>query len=361
MLNNTLSASEEAQLIAAANDLRQGGQLKNLDPLLGDQACHVRAFALVDLIRKISDLDNPLEKLSTKEKKFLIHCRMMAAVRVLPAVDKFGFLVRNEKTERGNLPVPGSTTQKVKVAAEYRASCSQFAFEATTSLVNPAIAALLLQNQKKLFREDPKESVKVIPFFLTLLGALESETTKQSPILLTISKINPSDDCAKIDTVDKITILLTPVNNELKVASSAKAKTFCRKPAIHIFLNAVDLEKLSKENFVKKYFSENVIDLLLATSIFHDQYPRLADGENPTIELGSYAEKFKSTRAFGESKKFVEDSRLYDYKTGELRTELLKSGMPPQVEHIIASIISNDIIKELTTLSNEEVCKNIAI
>ncbi len=349
MLNKKLSASEEAPIIAAANDIVLGGELTKLDPLLGDQACHIRAFALVNLIRRIPDLDNPLTTLNEKEKNFLEQCRLMSLIKIEPEKDEFGFYKKTEKTK------------ETKAAKVLRKECSISAIEATTSLVNPELAILLSQNMKKLKRQDPKEDIKVLPLFLSFLGILQSESAKQSPILLTISKINPSKDFSKIESVDKITVLLAPTNNELKVASLTKAKTFFRQPAIHIFLNAIDLDNLPKEDFIQKYFSNNIMELLLASPTFHEQYPKLSDGENPNVELGNYSEKFKSARTFGQSKQFVEDSRLYDYKTSELRTELLQSGMPPQIEHIMASIISDRIIQSLTTISSEEVCTNIAI
>ncbi len=349
MLNKKLSASEEAPIIAAATDIVLGGELRMLDPLLGDQACHIRAFALVNLIRKIPDLDNPLANLNEKEKNFLEQCRLMSLVRIEPEKDEFGFYKTTEKTK------------ETKAAKQLRKECTSTAIEATTSLVNPELATLLLQNKKKLKRQDPKEDINVLPFYLSLLGILQSESAKQSPILLTISKINPAKDFSKIESVEKITVLLTSTNKDLIVASLTKAKTFFRQPAIHIFLNAIDLYNLSKEDFIQKYFSTNIMELLLASANFHEQYPKLADGENPNVELGGYTEKFKSTRSFGDSRQFVEDSRLYDYKTGELKTALLKCGMPPQMWHMMASIISDRIIQSLTTISSEEVCKNIAI
>jgi len=349
MPNKKLSASEESPIIAAANDIVLGGELTMLDPLLGDQACHIRAFALVNLIRKIPDLDNPLATLNEKEKNFLEQCRLMSLVRIEPEKDEFGFYKATEKTK------------ETKTAKQLRKECTSAALEATTSLVNTEIATLLIQNIKKLKRNDPNEDIKVLPLYLSLLGILQSESAKQSPILLTISKINPAKDFSKIESVDKITVLLTSINSELKVASLTKAKTFFRQPAIHILLNAIDLDGLSKEDFIQKYFSANIMELLLASPTFHGQYPKLADGENPNVELGNYTEKFKSTRSFGESKRFVEDSRLYNFTTKQLRTELLQCGMPPQIEHIMASIISDRIIQSLTTISSEEVCKNIAI
>ena len=139
MLNKKLSASEEAPIIAAANDIISGGELATLDPLLGDQACHIRAFTLVNLIRKIPDLDNPLATLDEKEKSFLEQCKLMSLIRIVPEKDEFGFYKKTEKTK------------ETKIAKQLRKECSSTAIEATTSLVTPEIATLLLKNMKVLF------------------------------------------------------------------------------------------------------------------------------------------------------------------------------------------------------------------
>jgi hypothetical protein len=355
MLNK--EQAEQQQLLAAAKDIIAGGTLETLDPLLGDQACHVRAYALVSLIKNLNltGEENPedvLGQLTIPQQQFLMTCRMMSHVRTLPEIDSHGLLIKNERTDETKLPLDSGKKAKSTASKEYRKICSEYAITATTSLMDPEIGSVVCDGKRKLFRQDPHEEIKVLPLYLTCLGMFQSTITNATPILITIKRIAPNHDCSAITKAEDLTTLLIPDGNGLKVASDGEARRLFRQPALHIYLNTIDHDGLNAQQYLKKYFSTSILDLLLASAVFHEQYPRLADDQETTCDFGKYSEKYNSSKAFGTSIGIVEDCRVYEYGTGRLRSELLQGGMPPQIDHICAAIITARVIDGLTTLES---------
>jgi hypothetical protein len=317
----TLSEQEETALINTAIEKMKEGLYSELDPVVGDSACQLTAFAVVSIARKLA-----FSSLSPDEMQFLRGNIVLQSARKR-ALDALDNGVKDERIEK---VIPASlnpdlynekarvdfTIGEVHKFIDFRINylMANLQAQAKVKTADPKLAelAVILANKENHHAIQRRTGVSGLHYDLTcfpcgatLEAILLSEFYGNHPILITVKRMMRTilGDNQKLALQAMETYMFKP---NIKTGDF----TFCASPSIaersipcvHIFGNSIvnrgesALPFLNTQSFAmyrEDFLAGSIMDKLRLCYVAHSQYPG-----KPSMERQACYESEKATGMF---------------------------------------------------------------
>lgn len=306
-------------VVDALRNLRTLRLKESYDPLVGDTACHIRAFMILDLLKQLKDDDvdeligriNDIrqripslkEELQRKDltpgkngvsvyqgcslKEVLerndVNIRVPSVVRVLAyahlltitktvsdcyeKIHGRACFCTKENTADRNLariyPVAGSFATSIDKLARATIARESVRYVQELAADDPRLSSLV--GQERVKRAGRAGDLEVLPLLSSLQVLLRDAMAKDTPIMLSIDRVD-RDTCKVIDTINQLYKIKDgkyypvdmPMNDEYAVIVESAS---------------IDVHDLSKESFREDLLRYELVDLLMGNAATHPQYP----------------------------------------------------------------------------------------
>jgi len=378
----TLSPAAKEYLLNQALAKIKSGRYEDLDPVVGDSACQLSSFAVINIARKLATGTD----LSELEKRLLIDAEILCAgktitydvllnatkdcidERVIPTIP--GLLDPNDYNKEAKIKFTKATLNSY---VENRIAYLMEALAADERL-SELFAILSNPVNRQRLQKNKSYELTCLPCSASLEAILMSELLSGNPILITVKRMSRTllaDNMQSLCVQGVETFMFKPTAARDRFRFHPNPDLDERvAPYLHIFGNSVvntGVESMrgmplhgvsalpymntpSFETYKDIFVAGNILDILHLSAVAHKQFPGMIDAQPSFEASGSFSNMFRTVKELIESGNcgIPDDTRLYTTNKADVVTT---DEMTFAIDHIftgtfVQAIASNANMRE---------------